>query len=468
MIPRLAAQRWWRRLAVVGVALAVLGCGSSSPRRTGHGAAGDGGDGLAGDGATMTAANDGAVASAVVTVDAGAAAPSLPVRAIGVGEHLSCALLDSGAVRCWGALRLAATPQASVPTAVGIEDGVALAVGTDHVCVARRDGSVWCWGANRDGAVGDGTTEPRGAPVEVAGVGGIVEIVAGGHQTCARDDAGAVWCWGHAGAVGHPRVKDARRPGRVEGLGRATRLVAGDDITCAFVADGPPRCWGFNTTGLLGDMLGPSTRAVRSAMLARAVEVALGFRTVCLTQADGAVYCAGDDQFGQLGDQWVPDEARCDPYDKRGVVCRWTDPEPAPWRDRCRGCPDWPDHRPPPPKQHEEIFAARSGPVMARGVRATRLAAGYGRSCAIGGDGPAAEVTCWGQWYSGGDWAHRRPRVIAGTAGAVAIAVAEEHACALLADRTVRCWGYNRSGELGNGTFTENLGVATAAAAVPF
>ena len=57
---------------------------------------------------------------------------------------------------------------------------------------------------------------------------------------------------------------------------------------------------------------------------------------------------------------------------------------------------------------------------------------------------------------------------IAGAAGATAIAVAAEHACALLADRTVRCWGYNRSGELGNGTFTENLGVATAATAVPF
>ncbi|HVV82228.1 MAG TPA: hypothetical protein VHE35_04085 [Kofleriaceae bacterium] len=451
-----------RRTTVwAGAVVALAGCGLSAPPRTG-----------------------GAVVVESVARDAGAARPAPPVadagpaadapyagpavKAIGVGEHVSCALLESGDVRCWGATRLA-TPATATPVPVGIDDGAALAVGLLHVCVARRDGSVWCWGDNRDGQLGDGTTESRGAPARVPDVGGIVELVAGGHQTCARDLAGAVWCWGEAYMVGHAgSALAARRPGRVAGVDHATRLVAGDDITCAFVAGGPPRCWGFNTTGLLGRAPGPLRHAVPSPPLARAVTLAIGFRQACLTQADGLVYCGGDDPFGQLGDQDVPDDAQCDPYDRRGVVCRWTDHPPPDDDDRrCLRCPTRPDEvpPPPPPATHERVFAARNGFVLAGGVQATALAAGHGRTCALT---PAGAVTCWGQWYYGRDWAYHRPHVIAGTDGAIALAVAEEHACALLADHAVRCWGYTRSGELGAGVTTHELTLFAAAATVRF
>lgn len=447
-------------VAGLGGAVAAAACRSSAAR---------GGDGARSGDAAVS--RDGALSDAAPASDvrrvADAGRVGRPAKAIGVGEHTSCALLVGGEVRCWGALRLAATPQASVPTAVGIDDAVSLAVGPMHVCVARADGTVWCWGDNRDGQLGDGTDDARGVPTRVDDVSGIVEVVAGGHHTCARDGAGAVWCWGTPGTVGHARAAAAKRPGRVAGLAKATRLVAGDDVACAFVDGGKPRCWGFNTTGLVGAALGPVKRAVASPPLASAVAVAIGFRHVCLTQEDGVVFCAGADQFGQLGDQRAPDDASCDPYDRRGVVCRWTD-RPPPTPVPSPGAPPMPyrpDLRPPPPASHEEVYAVRSGFVLAGGVRAVALGAGHGRSCAIT---PDAEVMCWGQWYSSQEWAFRRPRVIAGTRGAVAVAVAEEHACALVADGAVRCWGYNRAGELGNGTVAELMIAVTEASPVAF
>lgn len=384
-----------------------------------------------------------------------------PVRAIGVGEHMSCALLEVGEVRCWGAPRLAAVPLTTTPTPIGLTDVVSLGVGTHHVCVARGDGSVWCWGDNDDGELGDGTTGELAAPTQVAGVTGIVEVVAGGGHTCARDEAGAVWCWGHADCVGRGGSTSGRRPGRVVGLPRATRLVAGADVTCAFLAAGPPRCWGFNTTGLLNPSRGPVLRPSASPALAHAVTLALGDRHACFTEDHGVVYCMGDDEFGQLGDQRVPDDAICDKHTPEGVRCKWTEPDSSPTIDS-------EDHRRlahiprKPPEVVEKSFAQRQGLVTAEGARAVALAAGHGRTCSIT---RAGVVECWGQWY-GNDWAHRTPHPIAETEGAVAVAVAQEHACALMKDRSVRCWGFNTAGELGTGERTENLVASPVATAV--
>ena len=46
---------------------------------------------------------------------------------------------------------------------------------------------------------------------------------------------------------------------------------------------------------------------------------------------------------------------------------------------------------------------------------------------------------------------------VAGVASATAVSTAEDHACALFSDGTVRCWGKNDQGQLGDGTRTSRL-----------
>jgi alpha-tubulin suppressor-like RCC1 family protein len=47
------------------------------------------------------------------------------------------------------------------------------------------------------------------------------------------------------------------------------------------------------------------------------------------------------------------------------------------------------------------------------------------------------------------------PTTIEGMRGAVAVDVGKEHACALTDDHEVFCWGGNRAGQLGDGTFED-------------
>jgi alpha-tubulin suppressor-like RCC1 family protein len=69
--------------------------------------------------------------------------------AIAAGGYHTCALLDAGAVKCWGNRVPVATD------VVGLTSGLtAIAVGGGHTCALLASGGVKCWGANEFGQLG--------------------------------------------------------------------------------------------------------------------------------------------------------------------------------------------------------------------------------------------------------------------------------------------------------------------------
>jgi alpha-tubulin suppressor-like RCC1 family protein len=93
--------------------------------------------------------------------------------AIACGKDLSCALLEPGALRCWGfnasgQLGLGDTSVSSGKPGManldlGSDFGLigSIATGRQHAC-AISSGTVKCWGANSTGALGLGDTNNRG------------------------------------------------------------------------------------------------------------------------------------------------------------------------------------------------------------------------------------------------------------------------------------------------------------------
>src|SRR2546427_522605 len=101
-------------------------------------------------------------------------------------------------------------------------------------------------------------------------------------------------------------------------------------------------------------------------------------------------------------------------------------------------------------------FTSSSVPVAVSGVTAaTRVATGGEHACALLGD---STVRCWGAGDSGqrGDGTFNNsstvPVAVGGLTGAVTVVTGGYHTCALLGEGTMWCWGRNADGQLGDGT----------------
>ena len=269
------------------------------------------------------------------------------VAQIASGTFHTCALLDTGAVRCWGAggagrlgynnaitigdNETPATAYASLPNGgdVGVGGTVAqIAVSKHHTCALLDTGAVRCWGLGTNGRLGYATTTNIGddeTPADAGDVdvgGTVAQIVAGEEHTCALLDTGAVRCWGVGGSgrLGYGNdnnIGDDETPasaGDVAVGGTVVQIDAGGFHTCALLDTGTVRCWGAGGAGRLGygntlNIGGNATPASAYASMPNggnvdiggiAVQIATGSHT-CPLLDTGAVRCWGSSGSGKLG-----------------------------------------------------------------------------------------------------------------------------------------------------------------------
>lgn len=249
-----------------------------------------------------------------------AAGLSSNVVSIAAGVWHTCALLGTGVVKCWGANWDGQLGDGSVfsrTTPVGViglgEPAVAISAGMGHTCAVIGSGAVKCWGRNDYGQLGDGTTTYRTTPGSVVGLGTGGKIVAaGGYHTCAVTDTGSAKCWGRNdyGQLGYGPTSHAYTPVDVYGLASAVMgISAGQYSSCAVTESGAARCWGQHDS--LGDTTcsswapnyeGCSLPVPVYGMGSGTTAVSCGLAHACGMNGFGELYCWGSNLYGQLGD----------------------------------------------------------------------------------------------------------------------------------------------------------------------
>lgn len=181
-------------------------------------------------------------------------------RLIAAGGNFSCAITDTGAAKCWGAIPQSGDGNCSpfVGGAFDIpgdySDAAQLVAGRASACVRRTSGEVLCWGVNQEGVIGDGTMAPTRPPTLVSNLGAASDLSLAGDRACAIV-GGGVKCWGAVSGVrmGDGTVESTSTPTAVSGITDAITVRTASDHTCALVSSGGVRCWGNDYDGELGD-----------------------------------------------------------------------------------------------------------------------------------------------------------------------------------------------------------------------
>lgn len=233
---------------------------------------------------------------------------------VSVGWNHACARTSAGGVFCWGSNDVGElgdgsfSPSTSAVPVVGLSAGVnqvtAFAYGT---CALLNNGTVRCWGANTEGQLGNGGSSDSNVPVAVAAVSNVTDIDAGTAHVCAVIGDGTVKCWGSNGSsqLGTGTGTDwySTVPLDVAGLDTEVASVdAGENSTCVRASDNSLLCWGGNFNGQLGD--GTRTERVQPAPVQgpfQAHQVSVGGSFACATSTARGAYCWGSNGWGNLG-----------------------------------------------------------------------------------------------------------------------------------------------------------------------
>lgn len=228
-----------------------------------------------------------------------------------VGNELSCAIDTANRLFCWGSnvdgkLGIPNVGIEVLPRQVAAERTwreVATST-SSHACAIDTAGQLWCWGANANGQLGDGTIDPRTAPVLVDD-GEWKQVSAGQLHTCGIKQDGTIWCWGSnlAGELGDGSTQSSRRPKQIGSGTTWSTVAAGTNVTCALKQDHTAWCWGNNGFGQLGDAPMPHDEP---AQLGGDDWIAIDIRamTTCGIRGTtaGELWCWGQNRFGERGD----------------------------------------------------------------------------------------------------------------------------------------------------------------------
>lgn len=295
--------------------------------------------------------------------------------------------------------------------------------GREHTCGLDSDGDAYCWGSNGFGQLGTGDFVRSTIPRAVVGGIKFSQISVFSQTTCALTSLGVAYCWGdnQFAQVGDGTFGGVHNvPAPVQTALRFTQIATATN-PCAIALDGAAWCWGVG-----GEAYGPTGGTPKAVVGGhRFKSIASGGQHVCGLDPDGYSWCWGNGATEALGGHGTQ-------------------------------------------------------PVQtAGGHKFSHIVAGQEFTCAL--EDPSGQAWCWGTNDFGvlgngtsnsafGSAVNNSPSPSPAAAGLtfVSLSAGSNHMCGLTSAGTAHCWGWNRYGQVGDGTNVDRWLPVSVAGSIPF
>ncbi len=362
-----------------------------------------------------------------------------PVLDIDANDLNVCALLESGSIQCFGS-----EGYGQVRTVEG--PFVSMSVGQVTVCGLKADSSRTCWGYLGSLIV----DEPEGfatEPIEADGDVAFVELLTGATNACGITAERELYCWGTPQTAFFARSFSGRPSEPVLVMEDVKQASLRAYTICAINSYGEMRC--FGQAGV-GEIPGISASQSNEPVLVEGLweSVSMGNKFGCALSLAGERYCWGADEGGALsGRKTLRPSELSTPATLSNVESLALDESSICYIESgalyCMGVS----------RQGSAGIGPKSSPeairVLGDAEAVTKVQLEHDHGCALTAGGA---MYAWGPNGTGVASPVRgaviEPQLVELPSSAIDMSCNGYHACAVLDDFSLHCWGANNFGQV--------------------
>ena len=178
---------------------------------------------------------------------------------------------------------------------------------TESACyVITEDGALYVWGKNSYGQLGVGNEVNKNTPIKVTAINGKVMelIISNSFSVYAILEDGSLYAWGNNsdGQLGVGDEENRNTPTKVNLPSKIKKLITSFSASYAILEDGSLYAWGYNLDGQLGvgDEVNKNT-PTKVNLPSKIKELITTGLSVYALMEDSSLYAWGNNESGKLG-----------------------------------------------------------------------------------------------------------------------------------------------------------------------